>query len=74
MYGMLTYSLIKYLNSLIVVIIPCFILVFQEAFIDSIFVRYISYLFPVIINGIILIMFQEIIPLDLANQIIQEES
>lgn len=52
MYGMFTYSLIKYLNSLIVVIIPCFILVFQEAFIDSIFVRYISYLFPVIINGI----------------------
>lgn len=52
MYGMFTYCLIKYLNSLIVVIIPCFIVIFQEAFIDSLVVRYVSYLFPIIINGI----------------------
>lgn len=52
MYGMFTYCLIKYLNSLIVVIIPCLIVVFQEAFIDSAVVRYVSYLFPIIINGI----------------------
>lgn len=52
MYGMFTYSLIKYLNSLIVVIIPCLLVVFQEAFFDTMVVRYVSYLFPIIINGI----------------------
>lgn len=52
MYGMFTYNLIKFLNNLFVVIIPCFIVVFEEAFIYSNIIKYISYVFPIIENGI----------------------
>lgn len=52
MYGMFTYCLIKFLNNLIVVIIPCFIVIFQEAFSSLKIVKYLTYFFPIIENGV----------------------
>ena len=52
MYGMFTYNLIKLLNNLFVVIIPCFIVIFEEAFMYSELTKVISYVFPIIENGI----------------------
>lgn len=52
MYGMFAYCLIKYLNNLIVIIVPCFIVIFEEAFINSNIIKYISYFFPIIKNSI----------------------
>lgn len=51
MYGLFSYNLIKLLNSLIVVIIPCIIIILEEAFINEKFIVYLSYLFPMIKNN-----------------------
>ncbi len=48
MYGLLSYNLIKLLNSLIVMLIPSLIVLLEEAFVNEKFINYLSYLFPII--------------------------
>ena len=51
MYGLLVYNLVKVLKSIMVIIIPCLIIILEEAFINESFINYLSYLFPVIENN-----------------------
>lgn len=51
MYGLLSYNLVKLLKSLIIVLIPCLILILEEAFISEKIIDYLSYIFPIIENN-----------------------
>ncbi len=51
MYGLFSYNLIKLLNSLMVMLIPCLIIILEEAFVNEKFIDYFSYLFPMIKNN-----------------------
>lgn len=51
MYGLLAYNLVKLLNSLIVILIPCLIVILEEAFINEKIIKDLSYLFPIIENN-----------------------
>ncbi len=51
MYGLLSYNLVKLLKSLIIVLIPCLILILEEAFISEKIIDYLSYTFPIIENN-----------------------
>lgn len=51
MYGLFSYNLIKVLNSLIVILIPCLIIILEEAFMNEQIIKYLSYMFPFIENN-----------------------
>lgn len=51
MYGYWAYNLVKFMNSIIVMFIPCLVIILEEAFISLDIIQYISYLFPILENN-----------------------
>lgn len=52
MYGYFSYNLVKLMNSILMMFIPCLLVLLEEAFTSLDIVQYISYFFPIIENDI----------------------